>query len=201
MNDNILYHALATPLSHPTARPQDHVRRACVVVGKTHQEDNDECQLHTQKLWQAVKALIGPGHIQNASTPQAVLLVLLDPRMAFPSDPDAQTLFDRSIKRLTSSQPTGDEGTIEATTRTLSDDEDGGLPRISSACSAVQRSWRIYRSGFRTRSDRDCADPAGHRNPHHVGRHNDGAGPCECVRQLRGEFVGGKGGAYRDYLT
>ena len=69
-----------------------------------------------QKLWQAVQALIGPGHIQERLNSAAVLLVLLDPRMAFPSDPDAQTLFDRSIKRLTSSQPTGDEGTIEATT-------------------------------------------------------------------------------------
>ena len=80
-----------------------------------------------QKLWQAVKALIGPGHIQERLNSAAVLLVLLDPRMAFPSDPDAQSLFARSIERLTSSQPTGDEGTIEATTRTLSDDEGGRL--------------------------------------------------------------------------
>ena len=76
-----------------------------------------------EKLWQAVNALIGPGHIQERLNSAAVLLLRIDTRMAFPSDPDAQTLFDRSIKRLTSSQPTGGEGTIEATTRTLSDDE------------------------------------------------------------------------------
>ena len=80
-----------------------------------------------QKLWQAVQALIGPGHIQERLNSAAGLLVLIDARMAFPSDPDAQTLFDSSIKRLTSSQPTGGEGTIEATTRTLSDDEGGRL--------------------------------------------------------------------------
>ena len=80
-----------------------------------------------QKLWQAVKALIGPGHIQERLNSAAVLLVLLDPRMAFPSDPDAQTRFGRLIERLTSAPPSGDEGTIEATTRTLSDDEGGRL--------------------------------------------------------------------------
>ena len=40
-----------------------------------------------QKLWQAVQSLIGPGHIQERLNSAAVLLVLLDPRMAFPSDP------------------------------------------------------------------------------------------------------------------
>ena len=82
---------------------------------------------HNRSCGRPSKPLIGPGHIQERLNSAAVLLVLLDPRMAFPSDPDAQTLFDRSIKRLTSSQPTGDEGTIEATTRTLSDDEGGRL--------------------------------------------------------------------------
>ena len=76
-----------------------------------------------EKLWQAVNALIGPGHIQERLNSAAAYLLRLDTRMAFPSDPVAQTRFDRSIERLTSSQPTGGEGTSEATTRTLSDDE------------------------------------------------------------------------------
>ena len=80
-----------------------------------------------QKLWQAVQALIGPGHIQERLNSAAVLLVLLDPRMAFAGDSDAQTRFARLIERLTSAPPSGDEGTIEATTRTLSDDEGGRL--------------------------------------------------------------------------
>ena len=80
-----------------------------------------------EKLWQAVNALIGPGHIQERLNSAATYLIRLDTRrednLAFPSDPVAQTRFDRFIGRLTSSRPTGGEGTIEATTRTLSDDE------------------------------------------------------------------------------
>ena len=79
-----------------------------------------------EKLWQAVETLIGSGSIQERLKFAAMYLIRLDSTkdgLAFPGDSDAQTRFARLMERLTSAPPSGDEGTIEATTRTLSDDE------------------------------------------------------------------------------
>ena len=83
-----------------------------------------------EKLWQAVETLIGSGSIQERLKFAAMYLIRLDSTkddLAFAGDSDAQTRFDLLIERLTSAPPSGDEGTIEATTRTLSDDEGGRL--------------------------------------------------------------------------
>ena len=85
-----------------------------------------------EKLWQAVETLIGSGSIQERLKFAAMYLIRLDSTkddLAFAGDSDAQTRFDRLIERLTSAPPSGDEGTIAATTRTLSDFEGGRLAK------------------------------------------------------------------------
>ena len=85
-----------------------------------------------EKLWQAVDILIGSGSIQERLEFAAMYLICLNsPKddLAFAGDSDAQTRFDRLIERLTSAPPSGDEGTIAATTRTLSDFEGGRLAK------------------------------------------------------------------------
>ena len=86
-----------------------------------------------EKLYLAVETLIGSGSIQERLESAAMYhLISLDSTkddLAFAGDSDAQTRLDRLIERLRSAPPSGDEGTIAATTRTLSDDEGGRLAK------------------------------------------------------------------------
>ncbi|MDE0394257.1 MAG: hypothetical protein OYK82_05710 [Gammaproteobacteria bacterium] len=96
-----------------------------------------------EKLWQAVDILVGRCTIQERLKNAAMYLIRLKgfkDDLAFPGDLDAQTRLDHIIGRLTSVPTTGNEGTIEASTRALSDDEGQELSReiFSLYCRATE---------------------------------------------------------------
>ena len=77
-----------------------------------------------EKLYQAMQALVGAGSVQERLASAAFYLVRLKLRHAFPDHVDLQGKFDGVMSRLTSVPAVGAEGTIDSSTRALSD-EDG----------------------------------------------------------------------------
>lgn len=76
-----------------------------------------------EKLYQAVNCLISDGSIQSRLSYAAEYLLRLqggDP--AFPEHRDLQERLGKVLHDLASSPAIGDEGTIKATTRALSDE-------------------------------------------------------------------------------
>ena len=77
-----------------------------------------------EKLWQAVNTLVGSGSIQTRLRYAAEYLIRVKGRdeHAFPQA-ELQERFARVMERLTSTPAVGDEGTIQASTRNLTDED------------------------------------------------------------------------------
>jgi hypothetical protein len=97
-----------------------------------------------EKLWQAVEGLAtGVGRIQerldSAARHALIRLQHGGGELAFQGHPELQARFDRLLDRLTSTPPRGDEGSIAASTRTLTDDEGRELAKeiFSLFCAAT----------------------------------------------------------------
>ncbi len=76
-----------------------------------------------EKLWQAVQHLIGPGSIQRRLEAAAGYIIRLQGGDAAFDEPDLQRQVDMLIQELTKTPARGDEGTIAATTRMLTDQD------------------------------------------------------------------------------
>lgn len=105
-----------------------------------------------EKLYQAVDTLIGSQTIQERLKHAGMFLIRLDEK-DFGGAPDLYAKFKSIHDRLTSVQPAGDEGSLEATTSILNNEAAASLATeiLSLMCEVTDRanSMRAERGGRR----------------------------------------------------